>query len=187
MAVARLWYLSTNCTLTFGSSNCRLLIFFPEWNQSDFSWGWLEKRRTRHFESKVKAIYGTLPSCDVFSVLHLNCLIFRQICALTPDILFPSPPTQRSSWLMRSVFAIRRDTPVDSKVYYHPVFALRQCAQIIDRHNFFLLTTRAPQSNLDYNLGQNRIERQTPIPNQGQSRTKPRKSPYGPFFSILGG
>ena len=108
MAVARLRYLSTNCTLTFGSSNCRLLIFFPEWNQWDFSWGRLEKRRTRHFESKVKPIYGTLPSCDVFSVLHLNCIIFRQICALTPNILFPSPPTQRSSWLMRSVFAIRR-------------------------------------------------------------------------------
>ena len=108
MAVARLRYLSTNCTLTFGSSNCRLLIFFPEWNQWDFSWGRLEKRRTRHFESKVKATYGTLPCCDVFSVLHLNCIIFRQICVLTLDILFPSPPTQRSSWLMRSVFAIRR-------------------------------------------------------------------------------
>ena len=88
---------------------------------------------------------------------------------------------------MRSVFAIRRDTPVDSKVYYHPVFALGQCAQIIDRHKFFLLTTRAPQSNLDYNLGQNRMEQQTPIPNQDQSRTKPRKSPNGPFFPSLGG
>ena len=73
---------------------------------------------------------------------------------------------------MRSVFAIRRDTPVDSKVYYHPVFALSQCAQIIDRYKFFLFTTRAPQSNLDYNLGQNRMEQQTPIPNQDQSRTK---------------
>ena len=96
-----------------------------------------QQRRTSHFESKVKAIYGTLPCCDVLSVLHLNRIIFRQICALTPDILFPSPPTQRSSWLLRSVFAIRRDTPVDSKVYYHPVFALSQCAQIIDRYKFF--------------------------------------------------
>ena len=87
---------------------------------------------------------------------------------------------------MRSVFAIRRDTPVDSKVYYHPVFALSQCAQIIDRYKFFLFTTRAPQSNLDYNLGQNRMEQQTPIPNQDQSTTKPHKSPNGPFFPSLG-
>ena len=88
---------------------------------------------------------------------------------------------------MRSVFVIRRDTPVDSKVYYHPVFALSQCAQIIDRYKFFLFTTRAPQSNLDYNLGQNRMGQQTPIPNQDQSRTKPHKSPNGPFFPSLAG
>ena len=136
---------------------------------------------------EVKAVYGTLPCCDVFSVLHLIIVLFFVKYVRWARHTFSSQPTQRSSWLMRSVFAIRRDTPVDSKVYYHPVFALRQCAQIIDRHKFFLLTTRAPQSNLDYNLGQNRMERQTPIPNQDQSRTKPRKSPNGPFFPSLGG
>ena len=77
---------------------------------------------------------------------------------------------------MRSVFAIRRDTPVDSKVFYHHVCALTQCAQIIDRYKFFLLTIRAPQINLDYNLGQNRMEQQTPIPqikiSQGRNRAK---------------
>ena len=26
----------------------------------------------KEFESKVKAIYGTLPCCDVFSVLHFS-------------------------------------------------------------------------------------------------------------------
>ena len=41
-----------------------------------------------------------------FTVLWRVCLfshviIFRQICALTPiNILFPSPPTDRSSWLI---------------------------------------------------------------------------------------
>ena len=41
-----------------------------------------------------------------FTVLWRLCLfshviIFRQICALTPiNILFPSPPTDRSSWLI---------------------------------------------------------------------------------------
>ena len=84
---------------------------------------------------------------------------------------------------MRSVLAIRRDTTVDSKVFYHHVFALTQCAQIIDRYKFFLLTTRAPQINLDYNLGQNRMEQQTPIPqikiSQGRNRAKAQT---GHFF-----
>ena len=41
---------------------------------------------------------GTLPCCDVSSVLPgvSHVIIFHQICALTPDILFPSPPTQRA-------------------------------------------------------------------------------------------
>ena len=88
---------------------------------------------------------------------------------------------------MRSVFAIRRDTPVDSKVFYHHAFPLTQCAQIIDRYKFFLLTSRAPQINLDYNLGQNRMEQQTPIPqikiSQGRNRAKAQT---GHFFHPWG-
>ena len=41
---------------------------------------------------------------------------------------------------MRSVFAIRRDTPVYSKVFYHHVCALTQCAQIISRKLSFGLS-----------------------------------------------
>ena len=145
-----------------------------------------QQRRTSHFESKVKAIYGTLPCCDVLSVLHLNRIIFRQICALTPDILFPSPPTQRSSWLLRSVFAIRSHSSrllslLSSCFCFEPVRTDHWPVQI------FLFTTHAPQSNLDYNLRQNRMEQQTPIPNQDQSKRKPHRSPKGPFFPSLGG
>ena len=94
-------YLSTNCTLTWGllTVDC---WFFPEWNQWDFSWGSREKRQTCHFESKVKAIYCTVPCCDVCSVSHV--IIFSQTCASTPNIHFPSAPTQRLSWLMSSLF-----------------------------------------------------------------------------------
>ena len=63
---------------------------------------------------------------------------------------------------------------------------LSQCSQIIDRCNFFLLTTRVPQSNLDYKLGQNRRNSKPHPPNQDQSRTKPRKSSF-PSLILVGG
>ena len=68
MAFARLRYLSTNCTLTFGSSHCTTVDFFPNEISEIPAEG--EKRRTRQFESKVKAIHGTFPCCDV-------CVYFR--------------------------------------------------------------------------------------------------------------
>ena len=80
-------YLSTNCTLTFGSCNCRLLIFSPQWNQWDFSWGPLEKRRTRHFESKVKAIYGTLPCCDVVSSVFQSVSASERLSQYPEDLI----------------------------------------------------------------------------------------------------
>ena len=118
-----------------------------------------------------------------FTVLWRLCILillfFVKYACWPPTYFFPH--RLRKGHRDYCVQCLRSEvTPVDSKVYYHPVFALSQCAQIIDRYKFFLLTTRAPQSNLDYNLGQNRMKRQTPIPNKHQSRTKP-------LFSILGG
>ena len=48
--------------------------------------------------SKVKASFGTLPCCDVSSVSPgvspgvSHVIIFRQTCALTPNIHFPHRP-----------------------------------------------------------------------------------------------
>ena len=87
-------------------------------------------------------------------------------------------------------------TPVDSKVkatyFYHSVFALFQCSQIIDGHKFFLLTTREPQSNVDYNLGQNRMEQQAPPRskiNQDETAQKPKRTILSiiDFFFLGGG
>ena len=82
-------YLSTNCTLTWGllTVDC---WFFSEWNQWDFSWGSREKRRTHHFESKVKAMYGTVPCCDVCSVLLLKFFVKHAHWPLT--YIFPQRP-----------------------------------------------------------------------------------------------
>ena len=82
-----LYYLSTNCKLTWGFSHCRLLTIFRNEISAIPAEG--EKRWTRQFE--VKAIYGTLPCYDVLSVLHV-ILSFRQICALTPNIVSPHRP-----------------------------------------------------------------------------------------------
>ena len=107
MAVARLRYLSTNCTLTFGCSHCCTLSIFPEWNQWDFSWGPREKRRTRQFESKVKAIHGTSPCCDV--CVYFRMLLFFVKYAHWPLLTYFSPHRPRTGhrdWLQNTTLLI---------------------------------------------------------------------------------
>ena len=77
-------------------------------------------------------------------------------------------------------------TPVDSKVYYHPVFALSQCAQIIDRYKFF--SSQPMHLKVISTTIFDRIEWNSKPPsqikiNQRGSRTEAQKG----HFSILGG
>ena len=74
--------------------------YIPEWNQWDSSWGRKEKDTPVRVESESNLRYFTV----LWRLKCLHVISFRQICALTPNILFPSPPTQRSSRLRSLVF-----------------------------------------------------------------------------------
>jgi len=82
-------YLSANCTLTWGSSHCRLLIFFGM-KSVKFQLRIKRKETDSHFESKVKAMYGTVPCCDVCSVLLLKFFVKHAHRPLT--YIFPQRP-----------------------------------------------------------------------------------------------
>ena len=94
-----LYYFSTNCTLTWGFSHCRLLIYS---GMKSVRFQLREKREGHASSSRKWKQSAVLYSAERLKCLHV--ISFRQICALTPNILFPSPPTQRSSRLRSLVF-----------------------------------------------------------------------------------
>ena len=95
MAVARLRYLYSNCTLTFGSCHCRLLIF-----SGMKSVRFQLRAERKETDTPVRVESENNP--QYYTVLWRLCLFshvitFRQICALTPNI----------SWLISSVLKLR--------------------------------------------------------------------------------
>ena len=77
--------LSTNCTLTFGSSHCRLLIF-PRMKSVRFQLR--VKRKETEMPLRVESESNVAGNLMYFTALWRLCLyshviIFRQICALT--------------------------------------------------------------------------------------------------------
>ena len=90
-------------------------------------------------------------------------------------------------------------TPVDSKVYYHPVFALSQCAQIIDRYKFFssqpmhlkvISTTifdRIAKQQNSKTAKQQNSRTANPHPKSRSIKEEAAQKPKKAIFSILGG